>query len=419
MSEYMFPALKEAQGKLDLARKQMAEVFSQATPDMDMSKVKCIEGDDAAKLAYIRKANDEEIPALKKRVEELRGVASAAEEAKKYGEQHPQTGGADESDEGKPKFKSFGGSIMQSEAVKGYRMGSGVGPNAFVDIDLKATFGTPNFGAGAGWDPFDPRTGHLQLTATRPSSLVFPWFAKTTTGFSTVKYMEETTFTNNAVEVQEGAAYTESVFVLTEKSSEVRKVGAAVSFTDEQVEDVDRAQDYLNNRLMFQLLQRIDSQLLVGDGSAPNLRGTENVASINTQALGADSTPDAIYKAIRQIRATGFSEPSVVFINPSKWEAVRLLKTANGDYVWGHPSVPGPETIWGVPVQLTTAGTSTKAIVGDYARQSEISMRRGMNVQITNSHASNFLSGVQTVRVDARLAVIHYRPTAFTAVTGL
>jgi hypothetical protein len=427
MSEYMFPALKEAQGKLDQARKTMADVFAEAGPDMDLSKVKSISGaaDDAAKLDYIRKTNDVEIPALKSEVEKLRALARAAEDAKGYKGDDRK---GDEGDQGRkaPEFKSWGDAIMESAAVKGKMRGADSGPAVALDVDMKAqltAFGTPNFAASSGWDPFDPRTGHVQLEALRPANLVYPWFSKTTTSFSTVKYMEETQFgntdgTGDAAETQEGAAYNQTSLALTEKSSEVRKVTVWLPFTDEQMEDEPRARDYINNRLMYQLQARLDVQLLLGDGNAPNLKGTNAVAGINTQALGTDSVPDALYKAIRQVRATGFSEPNVAFIAPTKWEAVRLLKTANGDYVWGHPSVAGPETIWGLPVQLTTI-LSTTAFVGDYARQAEISVRRGVDVQVTNSHASLFTSGQQAIRADLRLAVIHYRPAAFTKVTGL
>lgn len=414
MTEYMFPALKEAQGKLDAKRKELATVFAEAGSEMDLSKVKSISGDDAAKLAFIRTANDEEIPALKKRVEELRSVAKAAEDNANYEE----TKDSHEDGKGKApaKFKSLGDSIVDSAVFKQFKAGGR--PTVQLDIDTKTLFATPNFGAGQGWDPFDPRTGHVQLSAQRPAPLVYPYFSLTTTSFSTVKYMEETTFTNNAAETQEGATYPESAFALTEKSSEVRKVAVFLPFTDEQMEDEPRARDYINNRLMYQLAARVDSQLLLGDGSAPNLLGTTNVGSINTQALGTDSVPDAIYKGIRQVRATGFSEPNVVFISPTKWEGVRLLKTANGDYVWGHPSIAGVETIWGVPVQLTTL-LSTTALLGDYARQAEISVRRGVDVQVTNSHSTFFAEGKQAIRADLRMAVIHYRPTAFTKVTGL
>lgn len=424
MSEYMFPALKEAQGKLDQARKVMADVFAEAGPDMDLSKVKSISGasDDAAKLDYIRNANEKEIPALKAEVDKLRALAAAADNAKGYergtekGDDRPEA----------PKFKSLGDAIMESKAVKGKDRGSDSGPGITLDIDMKAmltSFGTPNFAASSGWDPFDPRGSRVQLEALRPANLVYPWFSATTTSFSTVKYMEETQFgntdgTGDAAEAQEGAAYAQTSLALTERSSEVRKVTVWLPFTDEQMEDEPRARDYINNRLMYQLQARVDSQLLLGDGSAPNLKGTNAVSGINTQALGTDSVPDALYKAIRQVRATGFSEPNVAFISPTKWEGVRLLKTANGDYVWGHPATAGVETIWGIPVQLTTL-LSTTAFVGDYARQAEIAVRRGVDVQVTNSHASLFTSGQQAIRADLRLAVIHYRPTAFTKVTGL
>lgn len=424
MAEYMFPALKDAQGKLDQARKTMADVFAEAGPDMDLSKVKSITGapDDAAKLEFIRKTNDTEIPALKAEVDKLRALADAASNAKSYqagsqsGDDKPQA----------PKFKSIGDAIMDSKAVTGKDRGSDSGPGVSIDIDMKAmltAFGTPNFAASSGWDPFDPRGSRVQLEALRPANLVYPWFSTTTTAFSTVKYMEETQFgntdgTGDAAETQEGGAYNQSSLALTERSSEVRKITVWLPFTDEQMEDEPRARDYINNRLMYQLQARVDSQLLLGNGSAPNLLGTNSVSGINTQALGTDSVPDALYKAIRQVRATGFSEPNVAFISPTKWEGVRLLKTANGDYVWGHPATAGVETIWGLPVQLTTLLTTT-AFVGDYARQAEIAVRRGVDVQVTNSHASLFTTGQQAIRADLRMAVLHYRPTAFTKVTGL
>lgn len=255
--------------------------------------------------------------------------------------------------------------------------------------------------------------------ATRPAPHVVNVIPQTTTTFSTVKYMEETTLTNSAAEATEGAAYAESALALTEKSSEVRKIATFLPVTDEVFEDEARARSYVENRLPFLLQQRLDSQCLVGNGTAPNLRGTENVSGINSQALGTDPIPDAIYKGMRQIRDTGFAEPSHVFIRPSKWESVRLLRTADGMYIWGNPSEAGPERIWGVPVIQTTAPTATKAVLGDYRNFSELSVRRGIDVQVSNSHSDYFTKGTLALRADVRVALIHYRPSAFAVVTGL
>jgi HK97 family phage major capsid protein len=122
---------------------------------------------------------------------------------------------------------------------------------------------------------------------------------------------------------------------------------------------------------------------------------------------------------MRRIRDTGFAEPSIVFITPAKWEPVRLLRTADGIYIWGHPSMPGPMTIWGVPVKETTAAPSTKALLGDYANFSELAVRRGIDVQVSNSHGDLFVRGQLAIRADLRVALVHYRPSAFAEVTGL
>ncbi|SOE25616.1 phage major capsid protein [Streptomyces sp. OK228] len=409
-----FPALKAAQEKLDEKRKGLASVLAEAGADYDMSKVKSLSGDTHAKVAELGKMNAEIIE-CKTKVDEYLVVARAAA-ATKRGEGEGTEGGDGAKDDDRDVERkggrrlSVGDEFIQSRAFKEYKQGSGSGPQ----VTLKADFTT-----AAGWDPQDIRTGHLEFLATRPAPTVVQYFPQTTTVQSAVVYMEETTFTNAAAETAEGGTYPESALQLTERNQQVRKVAVFLPVTDEQFEDEPRARDYVNNRLPFMIQQRLDAQVLGGNGSAPNLLGTENVSGINTQALSADSVPDAIYKGIRKCRDTGFSEPNVMFIAPSKWEGVRLLKTADGVYIWGHPSMPGPYTMWGVPVVETTAVTSTKCLLGDYRNFSELSVRRGMDVQVSNSHSTFFASGKLAIRADIRCAVLHYRPLAFCAVTGL
>lgn len=417
-----FPALIEAKGKLDAKRDSLAGILREAGPDYDMGKVKSLNGDTAAKVDAIRAINTE-IGDLKKEVDDLLVVARAAAVAAEHKGSEATEEGSEPGDD-RPNLKngnrkSFGQRLMECDAIKSYKPGMGSGPMAHLDIDLKAVMST-----GAGWDPEDLRTGRVVDFATRPAPHVVTYIPQTTTTMSTVLYMEETTFTNAAAETAESVegtpgSYPEATLVYTEKNSEVRKIAVFLPVTDEQFEDEPRARTTVENRLPFMLQQRLDSQALVGNGTAPNLRGTENVVGINTQALGTDPIPDAIYKGMRMIRDTGFAEPSVVFIRPAKWEGVRLLRTADGLYIWGHPSLPGPETIWGVPVVQTTAVTATKAVIGDYANFSELAVRRGIDVQISNSHGTYFKEGVLALRADMRAALIHYRPSAFSVVTGL
>lgn len=415
-----FPALKEAQDKLDAKRKSLFDILTESGPTYDMSQVKSLSGDTHDKVTFIGQLNTE-IDELKSKVDELIPVARAAatvagmtEETKRSGAVEAGTDLEVHTKGGKHEVKGFADRICDSPAIKSFVRGSGQGPLAHIDLELK-TLMTES----AGWAPQSIRTGALIEFPTRPAPRVVDLLPQTTTMFPAVMYMEETTFTNAAAEVAEGGSYPESALALTERSVPVQKIATYLPVTDEQFEDVPRARQYVENRLPFMLRQRLDSQALVGSGVAPNLIGLENVAGINTQALGADPVPDAIYKGLRRIRDTGFAEPNAILIAPSRWENIALLKTADGVYIWGHPAQAGPTTLWGVPVVQTTAGTATKAYMGDFANFSELAVRRGIDTQVSNSHGTYFVEGKLAVRVDVRCAIIWYRPSAFTQVTGL
>lgn len=406
-----FPALKDALGKLDAARKSLKDVFAEAGSDYDMSKVKSISGDTAEKLGWIRTKN-EEIEDLKKSVDDLKAVAKAAEEAKHYGGGQERGSQGRETKGTRAEFKSLGDALeAKIPTLADFKSGR----KAHLDIEVKTLFERT-----AGWDPEDVRSGRLELTPLRPEVHVVNFIPSGTISQSDYKYMEETTHTaTNVVEKAEGATFGEAALALTERSKPVEKIPAWIPVTDEQLEDEPAARSYLESRLTGMVRRRLDMQVLKGDGSTPNLLGTESVSGIQSQAKGTDSIMDAAYKLFTLIRSDGFAEPSVAFIAPTKWQDVVLAKTADGQYIWGHPATNGPTTLWGVPVVPTTAHTSTLLIAGDYAAYSMLFIRRGMDVQVTNSHGEYFVAGKQVIRADMRAVMVHFRPKAFGKVTGL
>src|SRR5690606_24542993 len=176
---------------------------------------------------------------------------------------------------------------------------------------------------------------------------------------------------------------------------------------------------YVNNRLPFMLRQRLDSQLLNGNGTAPNLRGVLNTAGIQTQAKGTDAGPDAIYKAMTKVKVTGRARPDHVVMHSNDWQEIRLLRTADGIYIWGSPLETGQPRIWGLPIVENDVIAEGTALVGDFRNFSELVSRRGIDVQVTNSHDQFFIQGKQAIRADMRVALVVYRPTAFCTVTGI
>lgn len=407
-----FPALKEAQGKLEAKRKELADIFAEAGENVDLTKVKSVKGTTHDIAARIRELNDEQTD-LGKEVDALVAVQKAAERAKtsadNVGAESGQDTGAEYSNA--PRQKSFGQLFVESNA---YKLKQGpVGPESTIDVELKTLLTTTT-----GFAPEVTRTGRLVDFATRPLQVadVIP---QTQTNQSAVQYMEETTFTNAAAEVAEGGTYPEAALAYTEQTSLVRKISVFLPVTDEQLEDEPRIRGIIDNRLPFMVRQRLDSQILVGNGTAPNLRGVLNVVGIQTQAKGTDPVPDAVYKALVNVNVTGQAQANVAVFNPVDWQDVRLLRTADGLYIWGNPADAGPERIWGLNVVLAQALTANTALVGDFANYAELAVRRGVDTQVSNSHGTFFVEGKQAIRADMRAALIIYRPAAFCTITGV
>lgn len=280
-------------------------------------------------------------------------------------------------------------------------------------VDLKTLFQT-----SAGWDPFVARGPQVVLSAQQQPKVV-DLLPMSETSQAAVKWMLETTYTNAAAEVAEAGTYPESAFALTEQTSSVRKIAVTLPMTDEQLDDEPRSRDYLNNRLTLNLKQRLDSQLLTGNGTAPNLRGLYNVVGIQTQARGTDPHFDALFKAMVKVQNTAFTDPSAIILHPTDWQTIRLLRTADGIYILGNPGEVGPSRVWGLPVVTTTYATLGSGIVADFAGYTELVYRKGISFEMTNSHGTEFIEGKQRMRAQLRVAFIVYRPAAVCTVTGL
>jgi hypothetical protein len=283
---------------------------------------------------------------------------------------------------------------------------------AEVDVDIKTLLQT-----SAG---FQPRTGNgdrIIDKIIRPVQIL-DLIPTDSTELFEIPFMTETTRTQNAAEIAEGGTYAEDAFVFTRSASAVRKVGSQIPATDEQLADVGVMRSLLDNRLRFGVQARLDQQIMVGDGIAPNLQGVFTVSGIQTQAKGADSTANAIFKAMTLVRITGRAVPDLIAMHGTDWANVRLAQNAQGDYQFGPPTMVGADTMWGLPVAQTEALTAGNAVVGAFSTYSQLYYRKGIEVQVGFIN-TQFIEGKVTLRADARVAFVIYRGAAFAKVTGL
>lgn len=401
--------LVEKREELAAKQKQIAAVFEEAGPDLDFSQVKCIDGADTEgkveRLRALMKEADEaavEIELLtgKERNDALDRYLN--EPAPRF----PAPSG------GQPQ-KSLGEKITESETFK-EQIGKARKTFKVEDPDweYKTLFLTTD-----GFPPESTRTGRI-VEAALLGVQVLDIIPSTPTNQASVVYMLETVTTEAAAERAEGAAYAEADISYAEASSTVRSIGVSLPVTDEQLEDVPGVRGLIDGRLMMFLRRRLDGQVLVGDGIAPNLEGILNVTGIQTQAKGADPVFDAIHKAITLVAITGAANPDAIVLHPNDWEGIRLTRTADGVYILGNPSDAGLRRLWGLPVAVSDRITANTGLVGDFRGQCELRPRRGIVVE-TGFVANQFTEGEQTIRAGLRTAFVTYRAAAFCTVTGI
>jgi HK97 family phage major capsid protein len=314
--------------------------------------------------------------------------------------------------------KSLGARFVESDAYKGWNHAGGK-QHAFFDVpdvlglNVKATFTT----AGATLTEYDRQPGMIMLGQQRLT--IADLISQGETTMNTIRYVREDTFTNAATSVTEGATKPEASFDTSEQDAPVRKIAVTAKVTDEMFADFPVIRDYIDNRLRFMVAQREEAQILLGNGTRPNLQGIETTSGIQTQARGTDPAPDATFKAMVKVQTVGFFEPDGAVFNPLDWQNVKLLKTADGIYIWGHPADPGVDRIWGIPVVSTVAQTQGTAIVGAWKLGAQLFRRQGITVETTNSNEDDFKTNLIAIRAEERLALAVYRPLAFCTVTGL
>lgn len=235
-----------------------------------------------------------------------------------------------------------------------------------------------------------------------------------------LEYYEETTFTNAAVEVAEGSAKPEAALDWTLRSETASKIAVWIPATTEALEDISWLRSTIENRLVFMLRRREETQLLNGDGSSPNISGITDRSGLQTQAKGSDPTPDAILKAANLVRTASFYEPDGVVIDPLDMQDIRLLRTADGIYIFGSPSDPYTALrLWGMEVRETTAQTDNTAIVGAFGTAAQVFRRTGITVTASTEHSTYFIDNKVAILAEERLALAVYRPNAFCTVTGI
>ena len=407
--------VKELQGLLAQKQAELAELFAKCTKadgSLDMTQAQV---DDA-------KARNTEMTAIGRELDDAKALDEVYQKSAEYVRNQNRAasnldlgaGKIREPGQGNPDYagKTLGKLFVEHSAFKDRQA------NGEIKVNLRGVNMKTLFATTAGFAPESTRTGKIVDYAMRRPT-VADLIPQTQHEEAAVVYMEETTFTNAADTTAEAGDYPESALAYLQRTVAMFKISTFLPVTDEQMRYEAQAQSLVDNRLTVMLKLKEEDKILSGTGGGTDIDGFLHLSGVQSQAKGTDPVPDALYKAITKVRATGFAEPSGFAMHPNDWQDIRLLRTTDGIYIWGSPADAGPERIWGLPGIITTAETENTALLGDFQLYSELFRGSNVEIKVSDSHSDYFVKGKQAIRADEYLTLAIYRASAFCKVTGI
>jgi HK97 family phage major capsid protein len=391
----------------DLAKQISAEVKDTYTK-LDKKTADLGEVIDGIKKAVESKASTTDLENhLKGIQDEVKKLATQADDLDKK-LARPGKGGV-------PETKSLGLQVAESDGFKSF-VSNGGGRFKFetktvLTTDLSVgsqtlTPGVPRAQAGLIRMPEQALTVRDLIPVGRTTS-------------NAIEYPRETSFTNNAATVAEGAAKPESLFDMTLETAPVRTIAHYFRVSKQILDDLGMLQGYIDGRLRYGLALVEEAQILNGNNTGQNLNGiipqsTDFPASVATSGIpgGTAATSVDVIRWAKLLVRQSLYPATFVVLNPEDWATIELLKDDAGSYLYSAFASGAEPRLWGLRVVESDAMTAGTFLVGA-GMGAQIWDREQANVVISTEDQDNIVKNLVTIRGEERLALTVYRPAAF------
>lgn len=231
---------------------------------------------------------------------------------------------------------------------------------------------------------------------------------------SSLEYVVEESFSNNAAPQVETQAKAKSDLTFNMKNATVRTLAHIFYASKQILDDTPALAGYIAARGSYGLRFVEENQILNGNGTGQNLSGILPTATVFDETLRkAGSTRiDLLRRALQQVRRTEL-EANAFVLHPDDWAEIELTKDAGGNMIVGDPLAPIQSKIWGLPVIQTQSIPAGTFLTGSFDIGAQIFDRQNVTVDISTEHADLFERNMVAIRIESRLALAVYRPTAF------
>lgn len=308
----------------------------------------------------------------------------------------------------KAEAKSVGDSFVADKAYTDFVSGAATSARAVITLnkeDSKSTptkVGTdgpaatslaPSFYAGVFGTPNVPQK-------IEP---LIPHIAVTTDSVDYVTVAD----TIGAAGVAEAGAIPESKFTPTLAKANVVNVAHYTKITKQLADDAPALAAYINTKMLYGLQNKVENQIVNGNGTAPQLKGllaTGSFTDASAQLTGAKNLFDLLL-LLQGLAETAAYEPEALVLNPMTWAQLAMEKDSQGRYLLGGPGLAANKSVWGIPVVTSSAVPAGKFIFGNFTQTVTIYDRQQVAVEMTGTNEDDFTHYLYTIRASRRLAL--------------
>jgi HK97 family phage major capsid protein len=221
-----------------------------------------------------------------------------------------------------------------------------------------------------------------------------------------VEYPRQTTRTNNAATVAEGALKPESALGFDLQTTSIRTIAHWIPASRQVLDDAPQLRGIVDSELIYGLKLKEDAQLLNGDGTGQNLLGLipQATAYAAPITLSSPTILDQIGLALLQVTLADY-EPDGIVMHPSDWMRIRLLKDSDGKYLFGEPGAVVPPVLFGLPVVATTSMTVDKFLIGAFSVAATLYDRWEARVEVSTEHDDFFVRNLVAILAEERIGL--------------
>lgn len=316
------------------------------------------------------------------------------------------------------KAKSVGESFVADKAYTDFVSGAATSARAVITLDKNDPTAGGSTPTAGGSTPTTVGTDGPKATSLAPSFYagvfgtpnipqkiepLIPHIVVTTDSVDYVTVAD----TIGAAGVAEAAKIPESTFTPTLAKANVVNVAHYTKITKQLADDAPALAAYINTKMLYGLQNKVESQIVNGNGTAPQLKGllaTGSYTDASAQLTGAKNLFDLLL-LLQGVAETAAYEPEALVLNPMTWAQLAMEKDSQDRYLLGGPGLAANKSVWGIPVVTSSAVPAGKFIFGNFTQTVTIYDRQQVAVEMTGTNEDDFTHYLYTIRASRRLAL--------------